>query len=266
MRVALTRAPSHSLAQCEVTYLERQPIDIERAERQHESYVRLLRDLGHEVIRLPAEHDLPDAVFVEDPVIVLDEIAVGLRSGAESRRTEVESLMPVLERYRPVHRIEAPGTIDGGDVLRIGRTLHVGRSRRTSDDGIRQLAALVEPFGYMVNAVSMDGCLHLKSGCTYTGREVLIDPDRIDESAFPGLTLLPVPASEPDAADILWLGSSIVIADTFPQTTRLLRERGHAVHPIDVSEFQKAEAGVTCLSVIFEATTRPHHSGAATAD
>jgi dimethylargininase len=257
MRFALTREVSTSLADCEVTFVVRDAIDVDRAIRQHSRYTQLLRSHGYTVLRLPARHDLPDAVFVEDPVIVLDEIAVALRAGAPSRRAEVESIEPVLESFRDVRRITEPGTVDGGDVLCIGRTLYVGRSTRSNTEGIRQLGVTVAAFGYRVVPVSMHDCLHLKSGCTWLGREILLDPARIEETAFADLPIVHVPAGEPDAADVLLLDDAIVMADTFPRTAERVRSLGHVVEVIDVSEFQKAEAGVTCLSVLFEAPSLP---------
>jgi len=257
MRFALTREVSDSLADCEVTFVQRGAIDVDRAVLQHLGYTQRLQSHGYTVLRLPACHDLPDAVFVEDPVIVLDEVAVALRAGAPSRRAEVLSIVPVLEAFREVRRIVDPATVDGGDVLRIGRTLFVGLSTRSNREGIRQLGEAVSPFGYRVVPVPMRDCLHLKSGCTYLGREVILDPARIERASFADYPVLHVHESEPDAADVLLLGDVIVMADSFPRTAERVRSLGHAVEILGVSEFQKAEAGVTCLSVLFEAPTLP---------
>jgi dimethylargininase len=257
MRFALTRGVSASLADCEVTFVQRDAIDVDRAVHQHLRYTQLLQSHGYTVLRLPARHDLPDAVFVEDPVIVLDEVAIALRAGAPSRRAEVDSIMPVLEAFREVRRIADPGTVDGGDVLCIGRTLFVGLSTRSNTDGIRQLGEAVVPFGYRVVPVPMRDCLHLKSGCTWLGREVILDPARVEAAPFADYPVVHVPETEADAADVLLLEDVIVMADTFPRTAELVRSLGHVVEAIDVSEFQKAEAGVTCLSVLFEAPALP---------
>jgi dimethylargininase len=257
MRIALTRAVSRSIADCEVTFVERAPIDVALAEAQHAACIELLRRHNLVVLRLPAQHALPDAVFVEDPVVVVDEVAVALRAGATSRRPEVDSIVPVLERFREVRPIEEPGTIDGGDVLAIGHTLFAGRSQRTNDDGISQLASIVRPHGYDVIAVDMHDCLHLKSGCTFLGRHLLINPDWIDASPFGALPLVRVASDEPDAGDVLRLDPAILMAEGFPATAAAVRACGYAVETLDISEFRKAEAGVTCLSVIFEATSVP---------
>lgn len=250
MPIALTRAVSDSLPQCEVTYIERQPIDVDEARRQHRAYRRVLEACGLDVVHLPALHHLPDAVFVEDPVHVLDEIAVALRPGAPSRRHEVEALAHTVAAYRPVVRIDAPGTIDGGDILRIDRTLFVGRSERTNEHGISAFGRIAGEYGYRVVPVEMQDCLHLKSGCTSIGGRVLINPAWIDVQAFRDHEPLTVPAAEPWAADVLLLRDTIVMADSFPETVALLRSLGREVVTVDVSEFQKAEAGVTCLSVV----------------
>lgn len=253
MLLAITREVSDSLAECEVTFIDRSTIDIGRARRQHARYVQALGDAGLTVVTLPALHEQPDAVFVEDPLLVLDEVAIALSPGAPSRRPEIESLVPVVEQFRTVDRIALPATIDGGDILRVGRTLYVGRSRRTNDDGIDALDRITGGFGYDVVPVAMEGCLHLKSGCTYIGDRVLINSDWVDASPFASLDPLEVAASEPWAADVLHLPDIIVMPAGFPATQSLLEASGHSVITVDVSEFQKAEAGVTCLSVVFDA-------------
>lgn len=249
--MAITREVSESLAECEVTWVERQPIDVGRARLQHDAYITVLESRGFDVVRLPALDDLPDAVFVEDPIHVLDEVAIALRPGAPSRQPEVEPLADAVGRYRPVVRLEAPATADGGDILRIDRTLYVGRSTRTNEIGIRELVLITSRYGYSVVPVDMRDCLHLKSGCTSIGGRVLINPDWIDAGPFAELDPLPVPADEPWAADVLLLADTIVMPDSFPATAALLRSLGREVVTVDVSEFQKAEAGVTCLSVVF---------------
>jgi len=178
MRIAVTRPVPESLARCELTHLSRAPIDVEVAAAQHRQYEEALRALGCSLRRVPAAHDLPDSLFVEDVAIVLDEIAIVTRPGAASRRPERASVAAVLSEYRPLRSIAAPGTLDGGDVLRLGRTLYVGLSTRTNEDGAQQLARHVEPFGYGVECVQTAGCLHLKSAATAvdSGR-VLCNPE-----------------------------------------------------------------------------------------
>ena len=223
---------------------------MDRAREQHAAYVAVLEDCGLEVVTLPAIDELPDAVFVEDPVHVLDEVAVALSPGAPSRVPEVAPLANAISVYRPVVWIEPPATIDGGDILRIGRTLFVGRSGRTNEAGIQAFARIAGERGYDVRAVAMRDCLHLKSGCTSIGERVLINPAWVDLDAFREYDPLPVPSSEHAAADVLQLPGVVVMPDTFPKTTVRLRDLGFEVRTVDVSEFRKAEAGVTCLSVL----------------
>lgn len=249
---AITRSVSPSLNRCELSYLTRQEIDFERAIAQHADYIRCLTELGADVIVLPAERDLPDSAFVEDPAVVLDEIAVITRLGAESRRREADSLAGALAQFRTLHWMTAPATLEGGDVIRAGKTLFVGASERTNSGGIAQLAAAVAPFGYEVRTVEVRDCLHLKSGACYLGRQmVLANREWIDAAAFRDYTILDV--AEPWAADVLAIGDNILMPAGFPQTQKLLERAAFDVRTVDVSELQKAEAGVTCMSVILDA-------------
>jgi dimethylargininase len=251
MLIAITRAVSPAMNRCELTFLDRQEIDLERAAEQHCRYRDCLAELGVNVITLPAEPDLPDSVFVEDPAVVVDEIAVMARTGAESRRREAESLGAALARYRPLHWMEAPATLEGGDVIRAGHTLFVGASLRTNSEGIAQLAAAVGPFGYEVRAVEIRDCLHLKSGCCYLGNgTMLANPAWIDTEPFGEYRILDV--AEEWAADVLPIGDMVLMPGGFPKTRDLLEREGFAVRTVDVSELQKAEAGVTCMSVLLE--------------
>jgi dimethylargininase len=209
--------------------------------------------LGARVIALPEEPELPDAIFVEDTAVVLDEIAVLARPGAASRLAEVDTIEPVLATYRPLHRIEAPGTLDGGDVLCVARMLYVGRSTRTNEAGITQLAQLVEPLGYRVRAVPVAGCLHLKSACSHVGDSlVLVNGNWIDTGAFTEVELLEIDAAEPAAANAVLVEDAILMASDVPRTADLVRNRGRRVVTVDLSELRKAEAGGTCMSLIFE--------------
>jgi dimethylargininase len=247
---AITRGVSPAINRCELTFLERQEIDVTRAVEQHAAYVRCLEDLRIEVIALPSDPDLPDSVFVEDPVVVVDEVAVIARMGAESRRSEAESMARALAPYRPLCRMAAPATLDGGDVFRAGRTLFAGRSQRTNAGGVEQLRGAIARHGYEVHSVETRGCLHLKSGACYLGRKtILINREWVDADAFRGYDLLDV--EEPWAADVLPLGDIVVMPEGFPKTHAALERSGFRVRTVDVSELQKAEAGVTCMSVIF---------------
>ncbi|HEY7500871.1 MAG TPA: arginine deiminase family protein [Vicinamibacterales bacterium] len=251
MPIAITRPVPQSLARCELTHLVRAPIDVTRAADQHAQYETALGLMGCTVRHLPRADDLPDSVFVEDVALVLDEIAIVMRPGAESRRDERASVAAVLSEYRTLHAIAAPGTMDGGDVLRIGKTLYVGLSTRTNEDGAHQLARIVEPFGYAVVPVETRACLHLKSAATAIDDDrVLCNPEWIDETVFRRIETVAVDPGEPNAANVLRVGGQLLSAAAHVRTIARLRARGYRVHAVDVSELAKAEAGVTCCSVI----------------
>jgi dimethylargininase len=250
---AIVREVSSSINDCELSFHARQPIDVARAMAQHQAYQECLASLGVRIIALPAEPELPDAVFVEDPAIVLDEIAVILNLGAPSRRPEASSLANVLSRYRPLRFVAAPATLEGGDVLRVGRSIFVGLSQRTNRDGIDQLGELLGSSNYKVKAVEVRGCLHLKSACSYIGHDtVLVNRSWIDSEPLSGFELLDLPEAEPGAANALLVNDVVIMPASFPRTRALLEERGFRVRTIDMSELQKAEAGVTCTSLIFQ--------------
>ena len=251
MRLALTRAVPDAIVRCELTHLERSPIDVRQASAQHAEYESLLRTVGCRVERLPGAPELPDSVFVEDTAVVFDEVAVVTRPGAESRRAEVASMHAALARYRPVHSIVAPGTMDGGDVLVSGRTIYVGISSRTNEQAARQLADIVRPYGYAVECTAVRGCLHLKSAVTAIEDDlVLCNPQWVDPGVFHAAHRMSVDPDEPFAANVLRVNGSILCAAAHPRTAALLAGRGCDVRTVDVSELAKAEAGVTCCSVI----------------
>ena len=249
---AIVRKPSAALSRCELTYLTRETIDFARADAQHAAYVDALRTQGIDVLILPPEAELPDAVFVEDTAVVVEECAVVTRPGAESRRAEVDAVAAALEPFRPLVRMRPPATLDGGDVLRVGRSFFVGRTARTNDEGIRQLRDAVAPHGYELQAVVPDGCLHLKSAVTYAGREtLLVNPRWVDVSLFGRWQCVPVAAEEPFGANVLVTGDVVHVAASAPLTRRKLDALGFTTAALDTSEFEKAEAALTCLSLIF---------------
>jgi dimethylargininase len=251
--IAIVREPAASVTRCEVTFVERRPIDVERARRQHQAYVAALRALGLEVVELPAREEWPDSTFVEDAAIVLDEVAVLTRPGAASRRDEPGGVSETLACYRPLHAIREPGTLDGGDVLRAGRTLYVGRSTRTNDEGIAQVREIATPLGYAVIPVHIRDCLHLKSACAALAPGVfLADPDQLDAAALRAERIVMLPPGERDAADTLILRGHALMPAGYPATRGLLEREGLRVVELDLSEFSKAEAGPTCLSLIIE--------------
>ncbi len=252
--IALMRGVPPTLADCELTYRDREPIDLARAVAQHAAYAALLRSLGLEVLELPADPSLPDCCFVEDVAVVLDEVALLTMPGAPSRRGEIPAVEEALARLRPLERTRLPATLEGGDVLRVGRRIFVGRSERTNEAGIARLAAVAEPLGYRVVTVTVTGCLHLKSAVTALDDErLLANPAWLDPSPFGGLGVVAVDADEPGAANVLRVGGMVVAHPGFPRTIERLCALGYAVRTLDVSEFIKAEAALTCKSLLFRA-------------
>lgn len=253
MRIAITREVSPSLGDCQLTHVERTRIDVARADAQHRAYQRVLASLGCRVLVLEAEPSMSDAVFVEDVAIVLDEVAVMTRPGAQSRRGEGAGVAELLARYRTLRSIQAPGTIDGGDVLRVGRTLYVGQSDRSNAEGVAQLQAIVAEHGYRVQSVPIRGCLHLKSAVTAVRDDtLLLQPRWVDASSFPGFTIIEVDPDEEHAANVLRIDDVAVMPAGFPRTAQRLRDAGVAVVTVDVSELQKAEGATTCCSLVFD--------------
>lgn len=252
MLLAIIREVSPRIAECELTHLARTPIDLERTRVQHRQYEDLLTRLVNKVIRLPAEPELPDSVFVEDAAIVLDELAVITRPGAPSRRAETTSIANILKPYRRLCHIQPPGTLDGGDVLRIGKTLYVGLSGRSNREGIEQLRHMVAPFGYSVIGVELHGCLHLKSAVTQVADDtVLINRDWVATQPFSAFRSIDVAPTEPFAANAMLVGDTVVYPEAFPETRKRLENRGIEVRSVCASELAKAEGGVTCCSLVF---------------
>lgn len=253
MLTAITREVAPTLGDCQLEFLERRPIDIAKAIAQHHSYEECLRAAGAQVITLAADPEFPDGVFVEDPAIVLDEIAILTRMGTPSRRGEGESIASALAPFRECVRIVEPATIEGGDVMLVGRTLFVGRSRRTNADGVSQLAVIVKPHRYNVVVVEVSGCLHLKSACSPLGDCVILaNREWLRADAFRDLHIIDVPPEEPSAANVLRIGDTVLNAASFPRTAEMLQRLGFPIRLLDISELQKAESALTCSSLVFE--------------
>ena len=247
--IAITKPVPPSIDRCELTHLEREPIDVDRARTQHHAYERLLERLGCKVEQLPMEADNPDSVFVEDTAIVLPEIAIITRPGAKSRRHETASVAALLRKYRSLAEITEPATIDGGDVLVIGKKIFVGISSRTDRDAVHQLRNIVAAFGYGIEPVTVDGCLHLKSAVTQCGeRAVLLNRDWVDPACFTKFDVIDV--VEPNAANVLLIDDHVVVASAFPRTCQRLVDLGLDVETIDAGELAKAEGALTCCSVL----------------
>jgi dimethylargininase len=256
MLTAITRAVSPSVVNCELSFIDRKPIDLATAQQQHHGYEQLLAKLGARVISLPAEPDLPDSMFVEDPAIVVDELAVILPLGTETRRREAPSLAQALSKFRKLASITLPGTLEGGDVLRLGRKLFVGLTRRSNAEGIRQLAALLAPHDYEVIAVPVTGCLHLKSAVTHLGRNTLLaNRAWFDTTSLSSFDWIDVDPAELHAANALALGGTVIFPASFPRTAARIKARSFPVTPLDISELQKAESGLTCSSLLFESSS-----------
>lgn len=246
----IVRPPGASFPNCALTFLERSPIDLELALEQHAGYVDALREAGQEVLSLPALDELPDACFVEDPAVVLDELAIITRPALDKRQEECASLEAALADLRPLAHIEAPATLEGGDVLTIDETLYVGCSERTNHAGLKSLAHLLLEHGYRVKACEVRGSLHLKTAVTQVGRELLlVNPEWVDLHRVQGMKQIEVDPGEPFAACGLWLGGKLIHPEGFPRTRERLERAGVEVLSVALSEFQKAEAGPTCLSL-----------------
>jgi len=253
MLVAVTRDVSPAIGRCELTHIRRQTITLNTARVQHRLYERSLAELGCRLHQLPAEEELPDSVFVEDAAIVLDELAVITRPGAESRRPETRPIADLLAPYRKLFRIQQPGTMDGGDVLQTGKTVFAGLSTRTNLEAIDQLRAVLSPFGYTVHAVQVKGCLHLKSAVTAVAEDTLLmNPEWVDEEAFKGKEIIRVDPAEPRGANALLVGRTVLYPAAYSRTRRRLEDQGLTVRTVDLSELAKAEGGVTCCSLIFD--------------
>lgn len=249
--IAIVRPPSTSMGDCLLTHMQRQAIDHELALRQHAAYREALERVGCEVVRIDPADDCPDAVFVEDPVVVVDELGVIARPATDSRRRERSSMEAALKPYRELAHITSPATIEGGDVIRAGRTLFVGLGTRTNEEGVSQLRSHVGPLGYEVIPVAVTGCLHLKTGaCSIGSGRILVNADWVDTSAFDGFELVPVSPDEPWSANGVLVGGSMIVPAGAPKTSAKLRGLGLEVHEVGLSEMQKAEGSATCLSVL----------------
>jgi dimethylargininase len=254
--VAITRRPGPELSRCELTHVERQPIDVARALAQHRAYRDALRGAGIRVVELPSDPALPDGVFVEDTAVVLDEVAVLTAPSPPSRRGEWPAVASALRPFRRTHALPPGAYLEGGDVLRVGRTLYVGQGGRTGAAGLRALADVVVPLGYSVFPVRLDGCLHLKSACcALDGETLLVNRVWLEVGALSGLRLVDVPAEEPWGANVLPLPGATLVSASSPRTADLVRGLGHSAVTLDVSELHKAEAGLTCMSLVFREET-----------
>lgn len=252
MLTALTRDIGPDIAQCEITHISRQPIDPVKAVAQHMKYKEKLREAGVNVLSLPPLNGHPDAVFVEDTAIVLPEIAIMATMGAKSRNGEVDSIAAELGNFRTLVHLQPPAKLDGGDVMLIDKILYVGLSTRTNLEAVQQLRHIAEPYGYRVELLHVQGCLHLKTGCTYIGRNrLLVNRTWVDASGLP-YDIVDVHEEEPLAANSLLINDTLLYSASFPLTRGILEQNGLRVEPVDISELEKAEAGLSCMSIVFD--------------
>lgn len=253
MPIAITRAISESIANCELTHLERTPIDLQIAREQHQQYENALKSIGCEVISLPELPDLADSVFVEDTAIILDEVAIITNPGAVSRRAEIDSVAEVLQKYRQLIYIKSPATVDGGDVLFVGKRIYVGLSSRSNREAVNQMQEALEDFGYQVESVEVKGCLHLKSAVTLVSADtLLINPKWVEKNLFVGMNFIEIDESEPFAANGLLIDDKIIYPNGFPKTAKKLEKNGINLILVDADELAKAEGAVTCCSLIID--------------
>lgn len=259
MLKAITRAVSRNIGRCELTFRRRECVDYEKALSQHEAYCHLLHRLGAQVLNLEASDALPDCCFVADTAIIVDELAIIASMGAPSRRGETPDVEKILSLHHEIRRIEIPATLDGGDVVRLGRELFVGYSSRTNAEGIKALTRIAHEFGYRVTPVMVTGSLHLTTGCSALDDEtVLLNPCWIDDRPFARFRLLRAPGEEPWAASTMRIGDAICVEAHSPRTLQLVAKHpGVHVEVIDISEFRKAEGSLSCLSILFHDTSIP---------
>ncbi len=249
---ALVRAPSGRLAEGIVTHLARTPVDVALARQQHAAYVAALAAAGWAIGQVPAAEDCPDSVFVEDTVVVVDDLAVLARPGAAVRRAEVGGAADAVASLGlRTARITEPGTLDGGDVLQAGTTVYVGRGGRTNAEGIRQLRSLLAPLGRTVVAVPLGDVLHLKSAVTaLPDGTFLLLPHLVPAGLFPAVR----PVQEESGCHVVPLGGDkVLIAASAPRTAALVEDLGFTPVVADITEFEKLEGCVTCLSVLLPA-------------
>lgn len=251
--IAIIRPVPASIGDCELTHMDRVSIDPEQARIEHDHYADVLGSLGCTLIVLPALDHHPDSVFVEDDAIVLDELALVTRPGAPSRRGEVDSVAEAIEPFRSLVEIEAPGTIDGGDVILVERTLFIGCSSRTNEVALSQVSDTLEPLGYTIIPVPINGCLHLKTGATaLDDSTILCNPDWVDPARFEGLRTMDIDPTEPFGANVARIGEQLVVDAAYPRTNEQLADAGYDFVEVNLAELAKAEGAVTCSSILFK--------------
>lgn len=235
-----------------ITMGERPVLDVNRARSQHADYRQMLADAGYDVTTVPTDEDCPDCPFIEDTAVVLDDFAIITRPGAPERRPETGPVAAALAEMMPLYEIAGPGTVDGGDVMRIGKTVFIGRSARTNDAGIAQFAELASAGGFRVVVAPVAKVLHLKSAVAALDEEsILIASDCTDPAVFVGYRLIEKPPGEKHGSALRLHDGGIIVTANSPMTIGTLQGAGFEVGWADTTEFQKADGGLTCLSLLF---------------
>lgn len=249
---AIVREVPDAYAECLTLEAIEVPIDVPKAREQHAHFCAILAGLGLEVTRLEADESLPDCCFIEDTAVLVDDLAILTNPGAPSRIKEVEAVEQALRGIKPLAKILPPGTLDGGDVLVIGKTIYIGQSTRTNEAGIRQFAALVEPNGYTVVSVPVSGLLHLKSAVTYLGNgQVILAPAYVDPSYFKEYHLLKLSEAEAYCANCLNVNGTILMPEGYEQVKKQIENLGFPVIELDMSEFKKGDGALTCKALLY---------------
>lgn len=253
MMIALTHKISPNFQQCEVSHIDRSPIDFELTVKQHRNYCNVLHSAGLEVKELSVSLNYPDSTFIEDTAVVVDEIAILACMGVKSRRGEVINIEPELAKYRSLKHIQFPATLEGGDVLQMNRQIFVGLSSRTNQAGFESIREILSPLGYQVIQIAIKDCLHLKSACTKIDADtLLVNPDWLDMKPISHFRKINIAKDESYAANCLSLNDTVYLPKEFPKTSEIIAQHGYTIETINISELQKAEGGLTCSSIIFK--------------
>jgi len=248
---AITRKPGKDFAQG-ITTSDLGVPDYELIIQQHNAYVETLQNLGLEVIVLEPLPDYPDAYFVEDTAVVTTDVAIITNPGAETRKSEVNSIEPILAKYRKTARIEASGTVDGGDVLMADRHFFIGLSQRTNKEGARQLGQILSSYGHSYTCIKVSAGLHLKSSINYIGKNsLIITEDYASKPEFKSYEKIVPDKSEEYVANSLLINENLMLPKGFPLIKKVLIDRGFSIIELNVSEIRKMDGGLTCLSLRF---------------
>lgn len=249
---AIVRNVPNSYQQCVTSFHDTPLINVDIAKQQHQQYCKTLSQLGLKLIRIDADDALPDCCFTEDPAIVFGDLAIITYPGTPTRVAETVEMEKTLLQLKKIYHITPPATLEGGDVLKIGKNIFIGNSKRTNEEGIKQVAAIIEPKGYKVTPVKIWNTLHLKSVCTYLGNNcIILSEGYLDDEIFYAFDKIIVPKEEGYCANILEINGKVLIPKGFPKTKSLIEYKGFSVIELEMSEIEKAEGALTCLSIIF---------------